>query len=313
MSDSPKILCPVDFSNDSDYGVAYAEKFAKLIGAEVHCVHVVDTKAYGGTFESAYISSGTTEASMHHIEDHVHKEFDALMKRFELLHFEAKGHFKHGDPPKEIIKLADELNVDFIVMATHGRTGFDQFVFGSTCEKVVRLSHVPILTVRPQEKWSVRDLSVSFKRVLCTLDFSEFSKAGLETATDLCKKFDATLVLAHAVDSRLEYPVLEPGIAAGTLDVRQRDADEYLKEVAKEVDGVTCETHVVTGNPHVALLKLIEESDIDLVVMTTHGHRGLSHLLLGSITERVVKRSIAPVLTIHPDKDNRRKQVLAES
>lgn len=313
MSNTPKILCPVDFSRDSDYGVAYAEQFAKLIGAEVHCIHVVDTKTYGGSFEGAYVSSGMSEATMSQIETHVHKEFDSLMKRFELLHFEATGHFVHGDPAKEIIKLADELDVNCIVMATHGRTGFDQFVFGSTCEKVVRLSHVPVLTVRPQEKWSLDDLSLSFKRVLCTLDFSDFSKAGLTTAVELCKKFDAKLVLAHALDTRLEYPVLEPGIVAGTLDSRQRDAENYLAEVAKEVEGVECETHTVAGNPHVALLKLIEQNDIDLVVMTTHGHRGLSHLLLGSITERIVKRSSAPVLTIHPDKDKRRDQVLADA
>ena len=310
MSDSPKILCPVDFSRDSDYGVAYAGQFAKLIGAKVHCVHVVDTKIYGGSFESAYLSSSTTESTMNQIESHVHEEFDKLMKRFELLHFEATGHFKHGDPATEIIKLADELDARCIVMATHGRTGFDNLVFGSTCEKVVRLSHVPVLSVRPQEKWSVSDLKLSFKRVLCTLDFSEFARAGLETATDLCKKFGGTLVLAHAVDTRLEYPVLEPGIVAGDVGGRQRDADDYLKKVAGEIDGVECETHVISGNPHVALLKLIDESNIDLVVMTTHGHRGLSHLLLGSITERIVKRSGAPVLTIHPDKDNRRAQIL---
>ena len=313
MSDTPKIVCPVDFSHDSDYGVAYAEKFAKLIGAEVHCVHVVDVKSFGGTFESAYVSSGTTDASMQHIEEHIHKEFDSLMKRFELLHFEAIGHFKHGDPAKEIINLADELDADFIIMATHGRTGLDNLVFGSICEKVVRLSHVPVLSVRPKENWKLADLSLSFERVLCTLDFSDFAKTGIETATALCKKFDATLVLAHAVDSRLEYPVLEPGVVAGNMDARQRDADDYLKQVAAEVDGVTCETHVTTGNPHVAILNLIKEQNIDLVVMTTHGHRGLSHLLLGSITERIVKRSAAPVLTIHPDKDNRRARVLADS
>jgi len=167
--------------------------------------------------------------------------------------------------------------------------------------------------VRPKENWKLADLSLSFDRVLCTLDFSDFAKTGIETATALCKKFDATLVLAHAVDSRLEYPVLEPGVVAGNMDARQRDADDYLKKVAEEVEGVTCETHVTTGNPHVAILNLINEQNIDLVVMTTHGHRGLSHLLLGSITERIVKRSAAPVLTIHPDKNNRRARVLADS
>lgn len=311
-NETPKILCPVDFSNESDYGVAYAEQYAKLIGAEVHCAHVVDAKAYGASIEGAYLSAGTTDASMQAIEKHIHEEFDKLIKRFELMHFEAKSHFLHGDPAKELIKLADELNVDAIIMATHGRTGLDHIVFGSTAEKVVRLSHVPVITVRPPtEKWNLSDLKIAFKRVLCPLDFSDFAKAGMLRAQELCKQFDATLVLAHAIDTRMEYPVLEPGVVAHDHAAREKDAGDYLNEVANEVEAVPCETKIVAGNPHVALLKLIEEENIDLVVMTTHGYRGLTHLLMGSVTERVVQRAQAPVLTIHPDKDNRRAQTLA--
>ncbi|MFP6583017.1 MAG: universal stress protein [Candidatus Hydrogenedentota bacterium] len=314
MSNKAKILCPVDFSKDADYAVAYASRLAPIVDAEVHCVHVIDSRSYGSAIEGAYVSAGSTESSIQQIEQHVHEEFHALIKRFELLHFDAQGHFLHGDPSREIIKLADELEAEYIVMATHGRTGFDQWVFGSTCEKVVRLSHVPVLTVRPPEvHWTLEDLSVSFKRVLCPLDFSDFSRAGLETARALCKRFEGTLVLAHAVDTRLEYPVLEPGVVAATDSHFERDAQAYMEKISESLDDVFCEIRVVSGNPHTALVNLIKSDDIDLVVMTTHGHRGLSHMLLGSLADRIVKRSPSPVLTIHPDKDTKRKQTMNEA
>jgi len=304
MTQKAKLLCPLDFSHGSEFALFYANKLAETIDAEVHCVHVIDPTPYGTLMEGAYVSSGSVQASIDRIEEHVKEEFNKTLDKYELLHLEAQGHFLHGDPAQEVIKLADELEVEYIVMATHGRTGFDNWVFGSTCEKIVRLSHVPIITLKhPTDECSVKDVHVAFDRILCPLDFSDFSKKALGPATDLCRRFGATLVLAHAVDNRLEYPLLEPGLGMQSMDHFETDANKYLDEIASGIEGITVETLVESGNPYKVLVDIMDNDAIDFVVMTTHGYRGLTHLLLGSNAERLVKLAPCPVLTIHPDKD----------
>jgi nucleotide-binding universal stress UspA family protein len=308
MSSKARILCPVDFSEGSDYAMVYANQLAKVMDAEVHCVHVINPSPYASVMEGVYVSTGSVEATLERIEEHAREVFEKTLKRYELMHLEAHGHFEHGDPAREIVRLADELDASHIVLTTHGRTGFDSWVFGSTCEKVVRLSHVPVITLKhPKGELGIDQGALTFKRVLCPLDFSDFSKKGLDAARDLCKRFDGTLVLAHAVDTRLEYPMLEPGMGIVDSQHWERDAEKYLKDVAESIEDVFTEIRVVSGNPYKALVQLMADEDIDIAVMTTHGYRGLSHLLLGSNAERLVRLAPCPVMTIHPDEDVKKK------
>jgi len=279
------------------------------MNAELHCVHVIDPTPYSTVMEGVYVSSGSVESSIERIEEHAREIFDETLQRYELMHLQAHGHFIHGDPTREIVKLADNLGVDYIVLTTHGRTGFDSWVFGSTCEKIVRLSHVPVITLKhPDGELGAEETPLTFKRVMCPLDFSEFSKKGLEAARALCKRFQGTLVLAHAVDTRLEYPMLEPGVGVVDSLNREKDAETYLNDIANGIEDVFTEVRVVTGNPYKALVQVMKEEEIDMVVMTTHGYRGLSHILLGSNAERLVRLAPCPVMTIHPDKEAKKKQ-----
>ena len=160
----------------------------------------------------------------------------------------------------------------------------------------------------PEGELVVDEPAAAFKRVLCPLGFSDFSKKGLASARALCKRFDGTLLLAHAVDTRLEYPMLDPGVGIQDSLHREEDAKSYLNEVATEIDDVFTETRVVTGNSYKELVQVMREEEIDLVVMTTYGYRGITHILLGSNTERLVRFTPCLVMTIHLDQEMKRKQ-----
>jgi nucleotide-binding universal stress UspA family protein len=309
MSHSAKILCPVDFSHGSDYAMNYANSLAKVMDAEVHCAHVINPSSYSSVIEGVYVSSGSAEATAERIEKHVRETFEKPLHRYELLHLQALGHFLHDDPASEVVKLADELKVDYIMLTTHGHTGFDNWVFGSTYEKIVRLSHVPVITLKhPEGELGVDAPALAFKRILCPLEFLDFSKKGLDTARALCKRFGATLVLTHAVDTRFEYPMLEPGIGMQDSLHREDDAKAYLDEIAAEIEDVFTETRIVTGNPYKELVNVMRKEEIDMVVITTHGYRGLTHMLLGSNAERLVRTTPCPVMTIHPHQETKKKQ-----
>ena len=308
MKKGSKILCPIDFSEGSDHAMLCANELAQLLEAEVHCVHVIDLIPLAYAVHGIYVSSASLDATIASIEEHTREEFEKRLHKYELMHLQAEGHFLHGKPAQEVVGLADELDVDYIMITTHGRSGFDALISGSTCEKIVRLSHVPVITLKhPEHFLDENPPKLQFQRILCPLDFSDFSKKALDVAVDICKEFGGTLILAHAVDTRLEYPMLEPGVGIQDSLNRQEDAQSYLETIAQEIKEVFTEIRVVIGSPYSELVTLMKNEEIDLVVMTTHGHRGLSHLLLGSNAERLVRLAPCPVMTIHPDQESKKK------
>jgi nucleotide-binding universal stress UspA family protein len=137
-------------------------------------------------------------------------------------------------------------------------------------------------------------------RILVTTDFSETSQAAFSLARQVAEKFEAEIALLYVLDAQLFPPlVFEPsGAGAGEL-VRQR-ADQAASRLeafgARLGEGI--ETMVTSGTPHVEIVKFAEDNAIDLIVMATHGRGFFSHVILGSTTERVVRRASCPVLTV---------------
>src|SRR6266568_2122240 len=127
-----------------------------------------------------------------------------------------------------------------------------------------------------------------WKRILCPVDFSDASRAAMEVAADLARRFGGDLVLLHA------YPV--PGYTFPDGSVVA--SPKMMQELADQAKRVTVETAI--GEPAAEILEVAKARGADLVVMGTHGRTGLEHALMGSIAERVVRRALAPVLTVRP-------------
>jgi nucleotide-binding universal stress UspA family protein len=143
-----KILFPTDFMEDSAKAVEYSVDLAKKYDAQLFIVHVIYevTKASG-----LYVPHVTLDEVYKKMEDEANKEikraYIEALRGFQNVEFRV---FK-GIPYEEIIKFADENDMDIIVIGTHGRKGLDRLFFGSTAEKVVKNAHCPVLTVRTKE------------------------------------------------------------------------------------------------------------------------------------------------------------------
>jgi nucleotide-binding universal stress UspA family protein len=137
--------------------------------------------------------------------------------------------------------------------------------------------------------------------ILVTTDFSETAKAAFGPAKLLARKFGARLVLAHVEPDILPLLVVEYS-AVGMEDLLERNrarAAEQLAEVAAELgDGVA--TAQTTGSAHEGIVRLAAEHGADLIVIATHGRGFISHAILGSTTERVLRRAPCPVLVVRP-------------
>ena len=136
-------------------------------------------------------------------------------------------------------------------------------------------------------------------RTLVTTDFSETSQTAFSLARQVAAKFDTEIVLLHVLDAKLPPLILEPsGVSAGESEQqRVEGAAAQLEEFAALL-GNDVETTVTTGIPHAGIVKFAEDNAIDLIVMATHGRGFISHAILGSTTERVVRRAPCPVLTV---------------
>ncbi len=296
-----KILVPTDFSEYSQYALKYACAFAKISGGSIECVHVVDlaflTLGAGGMYDAA----AGFERSLATIRAQAKKELDLFIRKEHLLGVDVKPHLREGTAGEVIAEVADEIHADLIVLPTHGRSGLDRLVFGSTCDKVLRLATVPVLVVKhPEHEALAADGSLSLKRLLCPIDFSAFSQSALPAATELAKQFGATIVLAHIADARFDYPEWNAQIAMNNTQYLVEAAKENLGRVAKELTDVKTEIHVSVGVPHHSLVDLTRDGTIDLILMPTHGRKGIAHALLGSVTERVARGANCPVFVVRP-------------
>ncbi|MCK6482623.1 MAG: universal stress protein [Phycisphaerae bacterium] len=143
-----KILCPTDYSDLSALAIAYARSFADTYRAELHLLHVVDEAyQYWMALGPNSLPIGPSDAELVEAARQGMKTF--VEKHLADATTPCLTEVRLGRPYLEIMKYADEIGADLIIMGTHGRSGLTHMLLGSVTDKVVRKSHCAVLTVRP--------------------------------------------------------------------------------------------------------------------------------------------------------------------
>jgi nucleotide-binding universal stress UspA family protein len=141
---------------------------------------------------------------------------------------------------------------------------------------------------------------VTLKKILCPVDHSECSYLALKYAISLALKDDAKLYLMHVIDSRLydaEIYKFSP-YKLNEIDESKIRTDLMKSLPEGTTDVLEVETIVVKGVPFNEIINAATEINVDLIVIGTHGRTGLSHVMLGSVAEKVVRKASCPVLTV---------------
>ena len=211
-----------------------------------------------------------------------------------------------GQPQRCILDRAATLPADLIVMGTHGASGFEHLVLGSVTEKVLRQATCAVLTVPPQAN---RTSTLPFKRVLCAVDFSEWSLRALDLARSLTRESGAALTAVTVI----EWPWPEP--PPPTFDELPPAQADALREYRRYVEtgatrrltaladesasaGVAVAVRVGHGKSHAEILRCAADIDADLIVIGVHGRNRLDLQVFGSTTNQVVRWATCPVLTL---------------
>ena len=286
-----KILVPIDFSDRSKKALQVADKFAELFDGKI-------TPFYShlpiSELDEPY-ALGMTSKIYQNFEDLEEQLVDRVKET-------AENHIDKnrlddpsvvmGNPAESIIDESE--NFDFIIMSSHGRTGFSRFLLGSVAEKVLRLAHTPVMVVENES--DVDD----FKKIMVTTDFSENAAEAYPYAIDIAEKSGGTIDLIHVLSFE-QFDEDEKD-----LSLRQI-REERLKILEKEhftriSDQVNKKVIVSQDSVHEAIYNHIADNKYDVIVMATVGRTGLNYLMMGSTTANVVRHVKTAVLSINPKK-----------
>jgi nucleotide-binding universal stress UspA family protein len=146
------------------------------------------------------------------------------------------------------------------------------------------------------------EMAQMINKILVPIDFSDYSKNALRYAAQFALQFKAQMFLVYVVEPMIypaDFSMGQVAIPSTDIDLQKR-GEEELKNLAKNfIDPVVhVETIIKTGKPFVEINETAQEKDVDLIIMATHGHTGVEHLLFGSTAEKVVRKAPCPVLTL---------------
>jgi len=171
-------------------------------------------------------------------------------------------------------------------------------------KKRVAAKKRPVAKARKRGPVADAPPSLPIHQILVPIDFSTYSKNALRYAIPMARAFGATLHLVYVVEPTI-YPadlgfgqVVLPGVEE---ELREKGAGELKNLIEKEIpDGVKATSAVRTGKPHQEILAEAQEKEVDLIIVASHGHTGVEHVLFGSTAARLVRLAECPVITIRP-------------
>ena len=177
-----------------------------------------------------------------------------------------------------IIKYSQEHDVDLIVMGSHGQTGFQDMIIGSTTEKIVRLSNVPVLVIKQNLD------HFKSKHLVFASDFSREIKIPFEKMIQFAKVFDAHLNLVM---------INTPNTFKSNVV-----AEKHMSDFVQHYDLQNYSLHIYNDtNIEKGILNFANKVDADIICVCTHGRTTFAHLFVGSISEGVMNHAAKPVLT----------------
>ena len=294
-----RILCPIDFSDSSAHAMEQGIALARWYQARFTAFHV-----YSPIFMPVPGLPAPADRVSPAERERVRRQLEARVEAAAPEGVAVDVIVDVGQPARQILDCAARLPADLVVMGTHGAGGFEHLILGSVTEKVLRRAACPVLTVPARAHTRS---ALPFSRVLCAVDFSDWSLAALDLAGSIAQESVAELDVVHVI----EWPWHEPPGPA--LDEVPREQAGALAEYRRYVEqraaarlealipeplrdrSTTCVQH---GKAYVEILRLAVNLRADLLVLGVHGRHAFDVALFGSTTNHIVRRATCPVLTV---------------
>jgi nucleotide-binding universal stress UspA family protein len=296
MTLRPSVLCPIDFSENARGALRYAAAIAAHFQAPLTLLAVNDPLLE----EAAALSAGPA-----HLADDTRRELERFFSHtFERPPKTAAADVRldvvSGKPAPEILRVSRERACDLIVMGSHGSTGFRKLFFGSTTERVLRETSVPVLVTPGNDPGPVQlqDIRQAVRRVLTPVDLTPAAAHQLETTARIAEALDVPWIVLHVIE-----PVRS--IVASTLGLpnmeaeRRHRAERQLEQTVASLTPAKTEMLIAYGEPAEEVAKVAADRDVGLIVMGLHSSPLLGPRM-GSVTYRVLCLAHRLVLALPP-------------
>lgn len=269
-----RILVPTDFSKHAEYALKVAAQIAKENDSEIILLHMLELPHQG----SDAIGAGSDipeimffkNKAISNLEDLMDVDYLEGINVSEIVQFEKAF--------EGILAVSKKNNVDFIVMGSHGASGFQEMFIGSNTEKVVRFSDVPVLVIKNETGL------FKAENFVFASDFSDEIKKPFKQLTEFAKAFNAHLHLVM---------VNTPNTFKAT-----HLSEKIMSDFMREFDYPNHSLHIYNDvNVEKGILNFANSVQADLIGMCTHGRTGFAHFFNGSISEDLVNHAVRPVIT----------------
>jgi nucleotide-binding universal stress UspA family protein len=284
MYELRKILVPTDFSPHAADALEYAVDAGERYRAEITLLHADEfvVSALGSKDIQADFITTYQRGKREFIDEQFRILSAGIAGRSVSLHTQ----IKQGRAYKVIVEESERQDYDLIVIATRGLTHLSSYLIGSTAERVVRLSRQPVLSIQhAPRRGAVVD------SVLCPTDLSPAGDVALSYALSIARQNNAILYLQYI--SELEKPEPEALIRKRLPDLTRHHPQAQEVRVQYVFDRDV--------EPSNSIIRFAEDRDVSMIVMSTHGKKGLRRVHIGNNTAEVVRQSTRPVLTVaHP-------------
>ncbi|MBO6792647.1 MAG: universal stress protein [Balneolaceae bacterium] len=316
------ILVPTDFSERSIKAIQAAGNMVDFYGCTVDLIHTVPLMKY---FHESMDPLGVPFSIEKHLYPHcierAHEKLEELAEQYIKKEYRGKIITNVERKASEaIVNQSKEENYDLILMSAKGEHD-TLHLMGGTTEKVIRHSHVPVLSVN--EAISEKNIHT----IMVPIDFSEGSFFSIIPAFELAKEYEAKIVLFNVIElyttgsdmvpyvpTSIEEDAIYEGLITRLIEYLE-EHDSYglsihrtgvtYKDVLVSTEGdhvvsVELESNIVKGISAHREITDFANDEADLVVMSTHGRTGLARVLIGSTAEQVSRHLQVPLLTVRP-------------
>jgi len=298
MNIRPSILCPIDYSDASAAALRYAAAIAEHFFTRLIVVSVEDPLLTTAMDLRAGVK-WTREVSEKEIAEFVANVFGDGSPTMAMCEYEAAV----GKPAVEILRVARERSCELIVISSHGLTGARKLFFGSTTERVLRETSVPVLVTPGANPGPVHieEARQRVGRIVVPVDLSPASAYQTRVAGGLAEAFNVPIVLVHVVEpvrSRMVTRLHLTGLESHRRVEAEEALDALLAIIPPEIRPKT-EALIVSGDPAEEAARVIHDRHAGLVVMGLHGSP-LIGPRMGSVTYRMLCLSQTLVLALPP-------------
>ncbi|MBM4124646.1 MAG: universal stress protein [Nitrospira sp.] len=296
-----RLLFATDFSDCAARAEDYAVLLAEACGAGLDILHVLEFQT---GMDPEY---PVNQLYLEQLRKQAAGEIDVAVNRISKKVAKVTARQVLGIPSQCINEIAKETDADLVVLGTRGRTGLEHILLGSTAERVIAGAPCPVLTVRLARGTTLtaarQGAAPAIRRILAPVDFSDCSLESLEYAAHMAAQFGAAITIFHVMEP-VSYSLDFTLTHAGETRANRERLESRLTELAAPLkrNGLNADVALRGGVPADSILDQEREQAYDVLVMGTHGRRGVSHLVSGSVAEAVLRRAAGPVLTVKSPK-----------